>query len=598
MSSDPCTQFPPAPAPSAAGPAPRGAASLPRVLSIAGTDPTGGAGTAADLKSIVAAGGYAMSVVTSVVAQNTHGVRAIHVPPRQTLAAQLEAVSDDVQLEAVKTGMLGTVEVIETVSAWVQAHPPQVLVVDPVMVASSGDRLLEPEAEQAMLRFCELATVVTPNIDELGVLTGSPRARTEAEAFAQARRWAARTQVAVVVKTGHLEAEEVANTWIAPDGTEHRVRSRRVETTSTHGTGCSLSSALATRLGAGHSLAAALTWATGWLHEAVEHGAALQVGSGHGPVDHGHQGRRLAAAGSAAPWLTDDAVPQRWEHPAQLAAADGDAVRGTVVPAVVPPAGPWTEALWAAGSPLAAEISRSGFVRALIDGSLPEQQFSFYLAQDAHYLLRYSRALAALGESSTDADARAFWAASAQECLTVEMALHHDWLASRPHAAQVPVGPVTSAYTDFLLARALGSPTVVGAAAALPCFWLYAQVGADLDEVAPTHPYAAWLETYRDPGFVEGVAGALAVVEAELAAADPAERAEAARDFLLACRHELEFFEQARRVEVGTADGAGAGGAGADGAGADGAGAGADAADGPSADEPATTAAPTVGAAR
>src|SRR5699024_6880493 len=188
---------------------------LPRVLSIAGTDPSGGAGTAADLKSITAAGGYGMAVVTAVVAQNTHGVRDIHVPPTPVLAAQLAAVADDVCLDAVKTGMLGpvevietaegwiaghpprvlmgdpglvavaddvcldavqagmlgSVEVIETVEEWIAAHPPRVLMVDPVMVATSGDRLLDPEAEQAMLRFCRAASVVTPNIDELAVLT-------------------------------------------------------------------------------------------------------------------------------------------------------------------------------------------------------------------------------------------------------------------------------------------------------------------------------------------------------------------------------------------------------------------------------------------
>ena len=135
MSPDPCTPVPPASTPLAAPPP-----ALPRVVSIAGTDPTGGAGTAADLKSITAAGGYGMAVVTAVVAQNTRGVRDIHVPPAEVLAAQLTAVSDDVELEAVKTGMLGTVEVIDTVAAWVAAHPPRVLVVDPVMVASSGDR--------------------------------------------------------------------------------------------------------------------------------------------------------------------------------------------------------------------------------------------------------------------------------------------------------------------------------------------------------------------------------------------------------------------------------------------------------------------------
>ncbi|WP_263311374.1 bifunctional hydroxymethylpyrimidine kinase/phosphomethylpyrimidine kinase [Brachybacterium atlanticum] len=549
MSSDPCTLFPAA-LPRVAVPgrlAPdRPAPSAPRVLSIAGTDPTGGAGTAADLKSITAAGGFGMAAVTAVVAQNTHGVSDIHVPPAQFLAAQLRAVSDDVELEAVKTGMLGTAEITQAVRTWLSAHPPRVLVVDPVMVATSGDRLLEPEAEQAMIRFCSLATVVTPNIDELAVLTGEPRAHDEDEALAQAARWSEATGVAVVVKTGHLDSRAVTNTWIGADGTRHRVHSTRVDTTSTHGTGCSLAAALATRLGAGEDPGTALAWVTDWLHEAIAHGAALQVGSGNGPVDHAHRARRLAAAGSAAPWVAAGAVPERWEQPAQLAAlvtADGPA-------ASVPPVGPWTEALWAAGAPLAGAIEGSGFVAALVDGSLPEGQFSFYLAQDAHYLQRYSRALATLAEISEAPAAREFWSDSSRHCVDTELELHRAWLAARPDAAEVAVSPVTSAYTDFLLARALGDPTAIGAAAALPCFWLYAQVGASLPEVPDEHPYAGWLLTYRDPTFVEGVRGALGVVERELEGADPEVRAEAACAFLLACRHELEFFEQARRVDA------------------------------------------------
>ena len=552
MSSDPCTLFPAA-LPRAAAPgrlaSGRPAPSAPRVLSIAGTDPTGGAGTAADLKSITAAGGFGMAAVTAVVAQNTHGVSDIHVPPAQFLAAQLRAVSDDVELEAVKTGMLGTAEIIAAVANWLSAHPPRVLVVDPVMVATSGDRLLEPEAEQAMIRFCSLATAVTPNIDELAVLTGEPRAHDEDEALAQAARWSEATGVAVVVKTGHLDSREVTNTWIAADGTRHPVHSTRVDTTSTHGTGCSLAAALATRLGAGEDPATALAWATDWLHEAILHGAELQVGSGNGPVDHAHRARRLAAAGSAAPWVAGGAVPDRWEQPAQLAArATADGPTGPA--AAVPPVGPWTEALWAAGAPLAGAIEGSGFVAALVDGSLPEGQFSFYLAQDAHYLQRYSRALATLAATSEGPAAREFWSDSSRHCVDTELELHRAWLAARPDAAEVAVSPVTSAYTDFLLARALGDPTAVGAAAALPCFWLYAQVGASLPEVPDEHPYAGWLLTYRDPTFVEGVRGALGVVERELEAADPAVRAEAARAFLLACRHELEFFEQARRVDA------------------------------------------------
>ena len=523
---------------------------MPRVLSIAGTDPSGGAGTAADLKSITAAGGYGMSVVTALVAQNTHGVRDLHVPPAEFLTEQLHAVSDDVTLDAVKTGMLGTADIIGTVAAWLDDVQPAILVVDPVMVATSGDRLLQPEAEQAMVAFCRRATVVTPNIDELAVLTGQPRAATEDEALQQAARWSAETGVAVVVKTGHLDTLTVTNTWLSPDGTRIAVPSTRVDTTSTHGTGCSLSSALATRLGRGDTPAAALAWATDWLHESITHGAALRVGSGHGPVDHGHRARRLQAAASSVPWLAPDAVPHLLETPAALGAprAGND---GGPAPAVAP-AGPWAAALWVAGAETTAAIADSDFVRALVDGSLPQHAFAFYLAQDALYLNGYARTLAALAARSTDPEAQVYWSQAATGALTEEAELHRGWIsgAEEPTSAITP-GPVTAAYTNFLLATALGEDRAVGVAAVLPCFWLYAQVGAALPAVPADHPYAAWLDTYRDLGFVTATELALAQLEAEMAAASPAVRAAAARAFLTACRHELEFFDQALRIEPG-----------------------------------------------
>lgn len=514
------------------------------MLSIAGTDPSGGAGAAADLKSITAAGGYGMSVVTTLVAQNTHGVRDLHIPPTDFLTQQLQAVSDDVTLDAVKTGMLGTADILATVTAWLDQNPPSILVVDPVMIATSGDRLLQPEAEQAMVAFCRRATVVTPNIDELAVLTGQPRAATEDEALDQASSWAAETGVAVVVKTGHLDGNRVTNTWVGPDGTRIPVPSTRVDTTSTHGTGCSLSSALATRLGRGDTPEAALTWATGWLHEAILHGAALQVGSGHGPVDHAHRSRRLQAAGAANPWLRPDAVPQLLETPQDLGAP-----RVPTPAAAVPPAGPWTTALWEAGAETTSAIDASDFVQALVDGSLSEADFTFYLAQDALYLNRYARSLAALAARSSSTESQQFWSQASTGAITEEADLHRTWMATRPEAARTTASPVTSAYTDFLLATTLGEDRAVGAAAVLPCFWLYAQVGGGIPDVPADHPYAAWLDTYRDPGFVTAVQGALEQVEHELAGASPAVRAAAARAYLIACRHELEFFEQALRLE-------------------------------------------------
>ncbi len=510
---------------------------IPRVLSIAGTDPSGGAGTAADTKSITAAGGYAMTVATSLVAQNTTGVRALHTPSTEFLEQQLSAISDDVTIDAVKTGMLGTVEIVDTVAAFLDVHRPPVVVVDPVMVATSGDRLLAPDAEAAMREFCRRATVITPNTSELAVLCQSDPATTQEQAVEQARRWAAETGTAVVVKTGHLDSQRVDNVWVTPDGTTYTAPAARVETTNTHGTGCSLSSALATRLGAGDTPGNALVWVTDWLHEAIQYGSALNVGKGHGPVDHSHRARRLAEDASAVAWL---APIDPLESPEDLVGS-----AEPVPEAVVAPGGPWTTALWHASGDIARRIEDANFVAALVDGTLSKSAFEFYLGQDAQYLTYYSRALASLAARAVDPEESVWWAQSSQACLVEEAELHRSWLGDRGEAI---AGPVTMAYTDFLLARTLGDDYVVGTAAVLPCFWLYAHLGAKVPHVPEDHPYASWLQTYGDPEFVEGTSHTISVVEKAFENASPVGRARAAHAYLTACRHELEFFDQALRV--------------------------------------------------
>ncbi|CAI36449.1 phosphomethylpyrimidine kinase [Corynebacterium jeikeium] len=257
----------------------------PRVLSIAGTDPTGGAGAQADLKSIMAAGGYGMSVITALVAQNTQGVREIHTPPLDFLRAQLDSVFDDVTVDAVKIGMLGNTETIQTVREYLQNHQVTT-VLDPVAVASSGDRLLTANAEDALRDFAASSSVVTPNLPELALLTKTELATSEQQAVDIAAKWAQETDTTVIVKLGHLAGLEAGNIAVSPAGKTHKVSSPRVETKNTHGTGCSLSSALATRLGAGDSLEDALDWSTKWLNEAIANADRLLVGRGHGPVDH------------------------------------------------------------------------------------------------------------------------------------------------------------------------------------------------------------------------------------------------------------------------------------------------------------------------
>ena len=547
-----------------------GTLNVPRVLSIAGTDPSGGAGIQADLKSITASGGYGMCVTTSLVAQNTCGVREVFTPPLEFFTAQLAAVFDDVTVDAVKIGMLGDADTIRTVRTWLSEHPVPVVVLDPVMIASSGDRLLQAEAEQALRDLVPLVNVITPNIPELAVLCQKEPAQTFDEAHEQAANLAAATGTTVIVKGGHLCGQDAGNTAVFPDGTCAHVRTPRLDSRNTHGTGCSLSSSLATRLGVEllqHTEAAehtaeqgvltsedthrALQWSTRWLHESIAAGAGLQVGSGegHGPVDHAARARRLEAAASAYPW----------HHLLATTDSEGNTLDGTSperllpvspVPAgeaVVKPTGPWTAALWAAGGETWHQILDLPFVRALGEGTLDEDLFAFYLDQDALYLRDYSRALATLSARADTAEAQVHWAAGAHEAIAAESQLHEGWLANRARLGGP--SPITMGYTNFLRASAAGDDYVVGAAAILPCYWLYEEVGAVLSsQNHADHPYAEWLSMYGGEEFAADVARSLAEVERAFEAASPAQRVRAARAYLSACVYEREFFDQAHRA--------------------------------------------------
>ncbi|KKW68124.1 phosphomethylpyrimidine kinase [Lampropedia cohaerens] len=259
---------------------------VPRVLSIAGTDPTGGAGIQADLKSIAATGGYGMAVVTALVAQNTCGVRSIHVPPMPFLREQLDSVSDDVVIDAVKIGMLGTRAIIDVVRDWLIANPPPVVVLDPVMVATSGDRLLDAEAETALRELLHRADLITPNMPELAVLANAVHAQDWCGVLAQAREVAARYNIHVLAKGGHLDGAHAPDALVAADGTVQEFPGARIATRNTHGTGCSYSAALACLRPQTDSWAQAVALAKPWLTSAIRHADALNVGKGNGPIHH------------------------------------------------------------------------------------------------------------------------------------------------------------------------------------------------------------------------------------------------------------------------------------------------------------------------
>ncbi|HEX4955482.1 MAG TPA: bifunctional hydroxymethylpyrimidine kinase/phosphomethylpyrimidine kinase [Thermoanaerobaculia bacterium] len=262
------------------------ATTWPRLLTIAGSDSGGGAGIQADLKTFAAHGGFGMSVVTAITAQNTCRVTAVHEVPPEVVAAQLDAVFEDLGVDAVKIGMLGNAAVIEVVAerlaAWRRAGQAPPVVLDPVMVAKSGDPLLREEAVAALAgQLLPLATLVTPNLPEAARLTGLPVA-TLAERREAARALAARGP-AVLVKGGHGEGEEIVDLLLA-EGSFTELRAPRLPTSSTHGTGCTLSSAIAARLGRGDSLPVAVGGAIDYLRRAMA--AATPLGHGHGPVRH------------------------------------------------------------------------------------------------------------------------------------------------------------------------------------------------------------------------------------------------------------------------------------------------------------------------
>ena len=255
----------------------------PRVLTIAGSDSGGGAGIEADLKTIAALGGYGMAAVTAVTAQNTVGVFGIHDIPPEEVARQIDVVLEDIGADAAKIGMLSSVPIIEAVAGSLEKHPVPDLVLDPVMVAKSGDALLREDAREALRsRLLPLARVVTPNIPEAAVLAGMDIA-TENDVRRAGEAIHALGPECVLMKGGHLEGPEAAD-WLY-DGTAWTVyRAERIETRNTHGTGCTFSAAIASYLARGMAVPEAVEAAKDYLTGAIRH--ALPLGRGHGPLNH------------------------------------------------------------------------------------------------------------------------------------------------------------------------------------------------------------------------------------------------------------------------------------------------------------------------
>jgi hydroxymethylpyrimidine/phosphomethylpyrimidine kinase len=265
-----------------------------RVLSIAGSDSGGGAGIQADLKTFSALGCFGMTAITALTAQNTQGVRGIHAVPPEFLKSQLQAVLDDIGVDAVKIGMLHAPEIVRVVAWAIDHYQLRNVVLDPVMVATSGDRLIEETTVQVLREeLFPRASLITPNLDEAALLLGRPlRAVEDLEAAAEELQ--GQGARAVLLKGGHLPGEAVTDV-LAERGEPHmHLRSERIPSRNVHGTGCTLSSAIAAHLAQGWPLRTAVQQSRGYILEAIRSGAQVQTGQGHGPLCHGHAPQPMA----------------------------------------------------------------------------------------------------------------------------------------------------------------------------------------------------------------------------------------------------------------------------------------------------------------
>jgi hydroxymethylpyrimidine/phosphomethylpyrimidine kinase len=260
----------------------------PIAVTIAGSDSGGGAGIQADLKTFSALGVYGASVLTSLTAQNTKGVAAIHDAPADFIAAQIDAVFSDLAVGAVKIGMVSQRPAIEAIAAGLERWRQSKIVIDPVMIAASGDRLLAADAVDVLKRvLIPCALVVTPNLPEAAALLDAPLARNEEEMREQAERLLALGPQAVLIKGGHGGGAESVDLLIGPTAVT-RLAADRIATRNTHGTGCTLSSATAAGLAKGLDLTAAVRGAKAYVTAALAAADRLEIGSGHGPVHHFH----------------------------------------------------------------------------------------------------------------------------------------------------------------------------------------------------------------------------------------------------------------------------------------------------------------------
>jgi hydroxymethylpyrimidine/phosphomethylpyrimidine kinase len=261
---------------------------MPIALTIAGSDSSAGAGIQADLKTFAAFGVYGASVITALTAQNTNGVSGIHLVPADFVTAQIDAVFDDLDVKAVKIGMVAQLATIDAIVAGLKRWSPELVVLDPVMVATSGDRLLSADAVEGLrIELIPLASLLTPNLPEAAALLDEEIAASKAAIEGQGKRLLALGCRAVLIKGGHGQGAESTDYLFSDDGVI-ALTAPRIATRNTHGTGCSLSSAIAAGLAKGDDMETAVRHAKAWVSAAIAAADRIGVGHGHGPIHHFH----------------------------------------------------------------------------------------------------------------------------------------------------------------------------------------------------------------------------------------------------------------------------------------------------------------------
>ncbi|CAO3646181.1 unnamed protein product [Cunninghamella blakesleeana] len=457
---------------------------IPKALTIAGSDSGGGAGIQADIKTISALQVYATSVVTAVTSQNTLGVNGIQQLPASFVVQQLETVLSDIGTNAIKTGMLSSVDIINAVVDTLKKFPEasRYLVVDPVMVSTSGSRLLSEDAIQTYLnRLLPISYIVTPNIPETEVLLGlndqDNKIKDVNDMRLAAQKLAAYGPKYILVKGGHLPQEKNDSKYVidvlydvsSQQFTE--ITNHFIDTQNTHGTGCTLSAAIAAELAKGANINDAVKTATTYIQEAIAT-SKESVGKGPGPVNHFHNLRWMPYNGKSFVSAVMDALP---------------------------------EGLWS-------EFIDHPFVRGLADGTTPRDSFIYYIKQDYLYLQHYARSAALAAYKSKDVD---LCAANAKIVLHIhkEMQTHlkycEEWGISKEEVLNTTESVFNVAYTRFVLDKGACGDQLDLQVAMAPCLLGYGDIGLKLYNDPNTkregNPYWPWICTYASDDFQQAV---------------------------------------------------------------------------------------------